>query len=99
MKSHRMCPESSRKRRISLWSAPDQHLRRLKSALFICVKGIQDQEKDIASGFIRGATGRGQIQDYFSRRRVFKGSPKETLDYREEAMLWSAAGGKERLVY
>lgn len=30
--------------------------------------------------FIGGATGRGQIHDYFSRRRVFKGPLRENLE-------------------
>lgn len=39
--------------------------------------------------FNRGATGRGQIHDYFSRRRVFKGPLKEKLEYkgRSDALI------------
>lgn len=53
------------------------HLREINSA----------PRKKLPLVFNRGATGRGQIHDYFSRIRVFKGPLKEILEHKEETML------------
>lgn len=99
MKNHCMCPESLRKRRIfcdphrirssNIWTQPAPFLWNWFSS-----------QEEIAIGFNWGATGRGQIHDYFSRRRVFKGPLKENLEYKEEtdALVDRWWGRKGRLI-
>lgn len=67
--------------------------------LHLCETDSASRQKSQLFFLNRGATGRGQIHDYFSRRRVFKGPLKEILEYKEEMMLWLTVGGKERAVY